>query len=143
MDLPPRGRHSPEKPSQKSKRRRLFIAILLILCQIYLPAWGSAPPESEPPPTETTQLERALDEALDALATGMQTLVGLAEKSKDKWEQCRSGASKEAWCLKMNDALARLERLGGKESPAPPESESGSPPSASPETEKIPSEETR
>ncbi|WDT79256.1 MAG: hypothetical protein MPW14_19215 [Candidatus Manganitrophus sp.] len=78
------------------------------------PGLGAPPAEPEPPPSETERLERALDEALNALATGMQTLVGLAEKSKGKWEQCQSGESKEEWCVKMKDALARLERLDEK-----------------------------
>lgn len=128
-----------KKRFQKSKRAALFIGILLILCQGDRLAWGSAPSEPEPPPSETKRLERALDEALNALATGMQTLVGLAEKSKGKWEQCQSGASKEEWCLKMKDALARLERLGGKESPAPPKSAPPTPP----HPEQSPNEETR
>jgi len=115
----------------------IFIAILLILCRIDRPAWGSAPSEPDPPPSETKRLERALDEALNALATGMQALVGLAEKSQDKWQRCQSGASKEEWCLKMKDALARLERLGGKGAPAPPES----PPSSPSRPEQTPREE--
>lgn len=112
---------------------------LLILCQIGLPAWGAEPSEPKPPPSETEQLERALDEALNALATGMQTLVGLAERSKGKWEQCQSGESKEEWCAKMKDALARLERLDENGSPAPPESESAPLPDPKP----TPDEETR
>ncbi|MDC4206482.1 MAG: hypothetical protein MPW17_10240 [Candidatus Manganitrophus sp.] len=116
-----------QEHSQKSRRWALFVVIFLILCQVDLPVWGAPPAEPEPPPSETERLERALDEALNALATGMQTLVGLAEKSKGKWEQCQSGESKEEWCVKMKDALARLERLDEKESPAPPESESSTP----------------
>lgn len=124
--------------SQKSRRWAIPVVIFLILCQVDLPGWGAPPAEPEPPPSETERLERALDEALNALAAGMQTLVGLAEKSKGKWEQCQSGESKEEWCVKMKDALARLERLDEKESPAPPESES-----STPDPKPTPDEESR
>lgn len=127
-----------QEHSQKSRRWALPVVIFLILCQFDLPVWGAPPEEPEPPPSETERLERALDEALNALATGMQTLVGLAEKSKGKWEQCQSGESKEAWCVKMKDALARLERLDEKESPAPPESEP-----STPDPKPTPDEESR
>ncbi|MCG3116439.1 MAG: hypothetical protein LLH30_12235 [Candidatus Manganitrophus sp. SA1] len=126
-----------QEHSQKSRRWALVV-IFLILCQVDLPVWGAPPAEPEPPPSETERLERALDEALNALATGMQTLVGLAEKSKGKWEQCQSGESKEEWCVKMKDALARLERLDEKESPIPPESES-----TTPDPKPTPDEESR
>ncbi|MCG3111109.1 MAG: hypothetical protein MCM46_04720 [Candidatus Manganitrophus sp. SB1] len=127
-----------QEHSQKSRRWALPVVIFLILCQVDLPVWGAPPAEPEPPPSETERLERALDEALNALATGMQTLVGLAEKSKGKWEQCQSGESKEEWCVKMKDALAQLERLDEKESPAPPESES-----STPDPKPTPDEESR
>lgn len=129
--------------SQKSRRWALFVVIFLILCQVDRTVWGAPPAEPEPPPSETERLERALDEALNALAAGMQTLVGLAEKSKRKWEQCQSGESKEEWCVKMKDALARLERLDEKGSPASPESESTPPPSTPPGPEPTPNEEAR
>lgn len=127
-----------QEHSQKSRRWVLPVVIFLILCQVDRTVWGAPPAEPEPPPSETERLERALDEALNALAAGMQTLVGLAEKSKGKWEQCQSGESKEEWCVKMKDALARLERLDEKESPAPPESES-----STPDPKPTPDEESR
>lgn len=133
MDLPqptgPLTRSSQFKFN--SERSFLILLILMLLGPMARPSWGSTPTEPEPPPSEAKRLERALDEALNALATGMQTLVGLAEQSKDKWERCRSGGSKEEWCLKMKDALARLERLGGKEPTDAPKSKS-EPPSSNP-----------
>ncbi|NKE70752.1 hypothetical protein [Candidatus Manganitrophus noduliformans] len=121
------------KRFQKSNRRALFF--FLILFQTAFPVWAAPPSEPEPPPSEAERIERALDEALNTLADGMQALVGLAEKSKEKWEQCQSGESKEEWCVKMKDALARLERLDEKGSPAPPESESSPPPDPEPTSE--------
>lgn len=138
MNLPQPARPLGRTSQNGSRTGSLFVVLTIFFFLLSHPAWSATPSEPEPP-SETKRLERALDEALNALATGMQTLVGLAEKSKDKWERCRSGGSKEEWCLKMKDALARLERLGGKEPTAPPKSDSNHPP----DTQPAPPEETR
>ena len=137
MDLPQPSR-LPKRWSQKLNRTLLFLGVLMALCQLHLPAWGTTSPEPEPPSSEAERIDRALDEALNALATGMQSLAGLAEEGKRRWEQCRSGISKEEWCLKMKDALARLERLSRKESTPPPKSDSDAPPPSNPDAEKAP-----
>ncbi|MBI3804547.1 MAG: hypothetical protein HY282_12385 [Nitrospirae bacterium] len=95
------------------------IRTLAALLLLGLFSFGAAPTvaaeEPAPPASDAERIERALDSALDAIATGMQTLVVLAEKSQEKWSRCRSGHSEEAWCVKMKDALTRLERLSGGE----------------------------
>lgn len=98
-----------------------LLLTLFFACSVKAADPQDAPPSPSP---DIERLERALDDALDALATGMETLAALAERSQEKWTRCRSGDSDEAWCRKMKDALERLERLGGKDrAPAPPDQE--------------------
>lgn len=105
--------------------RPLFIFMTLISLAAPSAFGAASEPEPNRSPPAVKEPDRSLDEALNALATGMQALVGLVEKSKDKWDRCQSGASEEAWCLKMKDAFERLEELAKKEpdSTAPPEAD--------------------
>jgi hypothetical protein len=93
-----------------------LIPALLLLSFVFTPAVGAGEdPPAGPPPEKTRpsgqELDRALDQALNALAESMQTLSRLAEEGQEKFKKCQSGESKEEWCLKMRDALHRLERL--------------------------------
>jgi hypothetical protein len=95
--------------------RRLLPA-LLFLSLIFTPLVRAQekPPTGQPPEKKRPsgeELEHALNQALNALAESMQTLSRLVEESQEKFKKCQSGESKEEWCLKMRDALERLERL--------------------------------
>ncbi|HET6371376.1 MAG TPA: hypothetical protein VFG95_09270 [Nitrospiria bacterium] len=72
---------------------------------------GQDRPLTVKPLPDARELERSLDETLNALAKSMETLSILIEHSQEKFERCRSGESTEEWCTKLRETLKRLQRL--------------------------------
>lgn len=123
----------------RSYRFRRVLVWMTLTASLFLPAHlstgtilaaeGPSDAPSSPPsdlPLEMEELQRLLDQALDALADSMQALSHLAEEGQKKFQACQSGESREEWCLKMQDALMRLRRLEKelsqkKEGSPPPE----------------------
>jgi hypothetical protein len=99
------------------RRCVLLSSLFFLMTALCIPAArGTETPAPDRPPAvkpspKTRELERSLDETLNALAESMQTLSVLIEQSQKKFERCRSGESTEEWCTKLRETLKRLERL--------------------------------